>query len=49
MACLHSDTNFHTLRLGFRIDSHPYNYDRMDVMKKVWIYKRKGINGWWVG
>jgi integrase len=21
----------------------------MDVMRKVWIYKRKGINGWWVG
>jgi integrase len=21
----------------------------MDVMRKVWVYKRKGINGWWVG
>lgn len=21
----------------------------MDVMKKVWVYKRKSINGWWVG
>jgi len=21
----------------------------MDIMKKVWIYKRKGIKGWWVG
>jgi hypothetical protein len=21
----------------------------MDAMRKVWIYKRKGINGWWVG
>jgi integrase len=21
----------------------------MDVMRKVWVYKRKCINGWWVG
>jgi integrase len=21
----------------------------MEVMRKVWVYKRKGINGWWVG
>jgi integrase len=21
----------------------------MDVMRKVWVYKRTGINGWWVG
>lgn len=21
----------------------------MDIMKKVWIYKRKNIDGWWVG
>jgi integrase len=21
----------------------------MNIMKKVWIYKRKGIRGWWVG
>jgi len=21
----------------------------MDIMKKVWTYKRKGIKGWWVG
>jgi hypothetical protein len=33
----------------FALDSSPQSYDRMDVMKKVWIYKRKGINGWWVG
>ena len=33
----------------FCLDSHPYNYDTIDIMKKVWIYKRKGIKGWWVG
>ena len=49
IACLHSDTNFHALRLDFRLDSHPYIYDRMDIMKKVWVYKRKNINGWWAG
>jgi hypothetical protein len=21
----------------------------MDVMRRVWTYKRKGIKGWWVG
>jgi len=21
----------------------------MNTMKKVWIYKRAGIKGWWVG
>jgi integrase len=21
----------------------------MDIMKKVWVYKRKNVNGWWVG
>jgi len=28
---------------------HPYIYDTIDIMKKVWIYKRKNINGWWTG
>jgi len=28
---------------------HPYLYDRIDTMKKVWLYKRKNIKGWWVG
>jgi len=27
----------------------PHIYDTINVMKKVWIYKRKNINGWWVG
>ena len=31
------------------LDSHPYIYDRIYIMKKVWIYKRKNVNGWWVG
>lgn len=21
----------------------------MYIMKRVWVYKRKGITGWWVG
>jgi len=33
----------------FLLDSHPYYYDTIDIMKKFWIYKRKNINGWWVG
>jgi len=28
---------------------HPYLYDTIDVMRKTWIYKRRGIKGWWVG
>jgi integrase len=31
------------------LDSRPYYYDRMSTMKKVWVYKRTGIKGWWVG
>jgi len=33
----------------FPLDSHPYIYDTIDIMKKVWIYKRENIIGWWVG
>jgi len=33
----------------FSLDSPPQNYDRLDTMKKAWIYKRKNIKGWWVG
>ena len=33
----------------FSLDSHPYNYDRISIIKKVWVYKRQGIKGWWVG
>jgi integrase len=35
--------------LLFLLDSHLYIYDKIYIMKKVWIYKRKNINGWWVG
>ena len=34
---------------SFQLDLHPYNYDTIDDMKKVWIYKRKNTKGWWVG
>ena len=27
----------------------PYLYDTMGIMKKVWLYKRTGVKGWWVG
>ena len=33
----------------FSLDSYPRKYDRLDVMRKVWVYKRKSANGWWVG
>ena len=23
--------------------------EHIDIMKKIWIYKRTGIKGWWVG
>ena len=31
----------------FRLIRPPHNYDRLDVMRKVWTYKRKGMKGWW--
>ncbi len=34
---------------SFPLDLHPYLYDTIDIMKKVWVYKRTSINGWWVG
>jgi len=34
---------------SFALDSDPNIYDRMNIMRKVWIYKRKSIKGWWVG
>ena len=47
--CLH----FHTILYDFgpysSLDSDHWNYDGLDVMKKVWIYKRKNTKGWWVG
>lgn len=33
----------------FSLDSHPQNHDRLDIMRKAWIYKRENIKGWWVG
>ena len=39
----------HVSQPVFLLDSYPYNYDTIDVMKKVWIYKRKNVKGWWVG
>jgi len=37
------------LDLIFPLDSHPQNHDRLDTMRKVWIYKRQGVKGWWCG
>ena len=48
-ACLHFDTDLPASKPSFSLDSHPHNYDRLDVMRKVWIYKRRSIKGWWVG
>lgn len=33
----------------FRLDSCPYLYDIINSMRKVWIYKRNNIKGWWCG
>jgi integrase len=43
--CLH----LHEFKPIFLLDLHPHIYDRLYIMVKVWIYKRKNINGWWVG
>ena len=37
------------IRLLFLLDSPAYLYDKINVMKKVWFYKRKDTKGWWVG
>ena len=34
---------------NFSLDLHSQNYDRLEVMIKVWIYKRKNTKGWYVG
>jgi len=47
--CLQNDTDLPPIPASFPLDSHPYLYDRIVIMKKVWIYKRKKVNGWWVG
>jgi len=46
--CLHNGTDLLQSQPSFRLDSHPYIYDRIIIMRKVWIYKRKNIKGWWV-
>ncbi len=48
-AYLHFDTILCAARPSFSLDSYPYNYDRINTMRKVWIYKRKNIKGWWLG
>ena len=47
--CLHNGTDLLQSQPPFQLDSHPYVYDRIDIMKKVWVYNRKSVNGWWVG
>ena len=33
----------------FHLDLPPCIYDTIDIMRKVWIYKRRNIKGWWCG
>ena len=49
IACLHYSTVLLDSQLSFPLDSHPSIYDRINIMKKAWVYKRKYVNGWWVG
>ena len=48
-ACLQKDSILPAFRSLFSLDSHPQNYDRLNVMKKVWTYKRTSMKGWWCG
>ena len=48
-SCLHFDTILTDIPLSFWLDSHSPSYDRLDVMKKIWVYKRTNTKGWWVG
>ena len=48
-ACLHFGATSGATKPPFLLYSRPPNYDRLDVMRKVWIYKRENIRGWWVG
>ena len=41
--------HFELFRPNFPLDLDYKNYDRVDGMKKVWIYKRKNTKGWYVG
>ncbi len=47
--CLHNDTDLLYFQPSFQLELHPYLYDTISIMRKTWIYKRKGIKGWWVG
>ncbi len=49
MACLQFGTIPSVSDAIFSLDSTPQNYDRLDVMRKVWVYKRTNVKGWWVG
>ena len=48
-ACLRNDSIATPSEPLFSLDSHPRNYDRLSIMIKVWVYKRKSMKGWWVG
>ena len=48
-ACLHYGAILSISSPLFSLDSPPQNYDRLHIMRKAWIYKRKGVKGWWVG
>ncbi len=48
-ACLHFATTLSVSSRVFSLDSAPQNYDRLDIMKKAWIYKRKKVKDWWAG
>jgi integrase len=48
-ACLHYRTILSYFNPNFSLDLDLYNHDRLDVMRKVWVYKRKNTKGWWCG
>lgn len=47
--CIHFATVLLSFKPIFSLDLHPYSYDRLNIMRKVWIYKREKIKGCWVG
>ena len=49
IACLQNDSICLNSSIIFSLDLHPHNYDRLNIMRKVWIYKRNNIKGWWCG
>ena len=48
-ACLRNDSISSEYNPAFSLDSAPQNYDRLDTMRKAWVYKRKNVKGWWAG